>query len=53
MMHLPIAEQGKRLWQVLSGGLAYHAAPANFRALQTFRDQVIANSDASRTGIPI
>jgi len=40
MMHLPIAEQGKRLWQVLSGWLAYHAVPTNFRALQMFRDQV-------------
>jgi hypothetical protein len=40
MMHLPIAEQGKRLWQVLSGWLAYHAVPTNFRALQVFRDQV-------------
>jgi RNA-directed DNA polymerase len=41
MMHLPIAEQGKRLWQILSGWLAYHAVPTNFRALQTFRDRVI------------
>jgi group II intron reverse transcriptase/maturase len=40
MMHLPIAEQGKRLWQVLFGWLAYHAVPTNFRALQTFRDRV-------------
>ena len=40
MMHLPIAEQGKRLCQVLSGWLAYHAVPTNFRALQVFRDQV-------------
>jgi RNA-directed DNA polymerase len=40
MMHLPIAEQGKRLWQVLSGWLAYHAVPMNFRALQMFRDRV-------------
>ena len=40
MMHLPIPEQGKRLWQVLSGWLAYHAVPTNFRALQIFRDQV-------------
>ena len=40
MMHLPIAEQGKRLWQILSGWLAYHAVPTNFRALQMFRDRV-------------
>ncbi len=40
MMLLPIAEQGKRLWQVLSGWLAHHAVPTNFRALQMFRDQV-------------
>jgi RNA-directed DNA polymerase len=40
MMHLPIPEQGKRLWQVLNGWLAYHAVPTNFRALQTFRDRV-------------
>lgn len=40
MMHLPIAEQGKRLWQIVSGWLAYHAVPTNFRALQTFRDRV-------------
>ena len=40
MMHLPIAEQGKRVWQILSGWLAYHAVPTNFRALQMFRDRV-------------
>ena len=39
MMHLPIPEQGKRLWQVLSGWLAYHAVPTNFRALQAFRNR--------------
>lgn len=33
MMHLPIAEQGKRLWQVLTGWFAFHAVPTNFRAL--------------------
>ena len=33
-------EQGKWLWQVLSGWLAYHAVPTNFRALQAFRDHV-------------
>jgi group II intron reverse transcriptase/maturase len=41
MMHLPIPEQGKRLWQVLSGWLAYHAVPTNFRALQVFRNRVM------------
>jgi RNA-directed DNA polymerase len=41
MMHLPIPEQGKRLCQILSGWLAYHAVPTNFRALQKFRDRVI------------
>ena len=40
MMHLPIPKQGKQLWQILSGWLAYHAAPTNFRALQAFRDHV-------------
>jgi RNA-directed DNA polymerase len=40
MMHLPIPKQGKRLWQILSGWLAYHAVPTNFRALQAFRDHV-------------
>jgi len=40
MMHLPIAEQGKRLYQILAGWFAYHAVPTNFRALQRFRDQV-------------
>ena len=33
IMHLPIAEEGKRLWQVLSGWLDYHAVPTNSRAL--------------------
>ena len=41
MMHLPIPKQGKRLWQILSGWLAYHAVPTNFRALQAFRDHVM------------
>ena len=40
MMHRPIPEQGKWLWQVLSGWFAYHAVPTNCRALQAFRYHV-------------
>ena len=40
-MHQPIARQGDWLRQVVTGYFAYHAAPTNIRALQTFRDCVI------------
>jgi group II intron reverse transcriptase/maturase len=36
-MHRPIPEQGKWLKQVITGFLAYHAVPTNFRALLRFR----------------
>ena len=38
-MHEPLPEQGQWLAQILTGWLASHAAPTNFRALQLFRDQ--------------
>jgi hypothetical protein len=39
-MHTSIPEQGRWLRAVVSGFLAYHAVPTNFRALNAFRYQV-------------
>ena len=39
-MHRPIPEQGKWLKQVITGFLAYHAVPTNFRALLRFRAHI-------------
>jgi RNA-directed DNA polymerase len=39
--HLPLAEQGKWLGQVVRGYFAYHAVPTNIRALASFRTQAI------------
>jgi len=39
-MHEPIPEQGRWLKQVVSGYFAYHAVPANSRALGAFRYHV-------------
>jgi hypothetical protein len=41
-MHRPIPEQGKWLKQVITGFLAYHAVPTNFRALLRFRAYIKA-----------
>jgi group II intron reverse transcriptase/maturase len=40
-MHQPIPEQGRWLAQVIRGFFAYHAVPANFAALGTFRHQIV------------
>jgi len=39
-LHQPIPEQGRWLRQVVTGFFAYHAVPTNYRALQTFRNNV-------------
>lgn len=39
-MHLPIAEQGAWLRQVVVGYFGYHAVPNNIRALSAFRRQI-------------
>ncbi len=39
-LHLPIAEQGSWLRQVVLGYYGYHAVPNNIRALSAFRRQV-------------
>ena len=39
--HEPIAETGKWLRSVVQGYFNYHAVPGNFRALQTFRREVV------------
>lgn len=40
MMHVPLAEQYKRLSRVLQGHYAYYGRPHNIRALETFRREV-------------
>jgi len=40
-LHQPIPEQGRWLRQVVTGFFAYHAVPTNYRALQTFRTNVM------------
>jgi group II intron reverse transcriptase/maturase len=39
-LHLPVAEQGRWLAQVISGHQQYYAVPGNFKAVQAFRTQV-------------
>ena len=39
-MHLPVAEVGRWLAQVLSGHYRYFGVPRNYRALDQFRDRV-------------
>ena len=40
-MHQSIPVQGKWLGQVVSGYFIYHAVPTNYRALHSFREEVI------------
>jgi RNA-directed DNA polymerase len=40
-MHLPVAEQGSWLGQVVRGYFAYHAVPSNLRSLVAFHNHVI------------
>jgi RNA-directed DNA polymerase len=40
-MHLPVAEQGSWLGQVVRGYFAYHAVPSNLRSLVAFHEHVI------------
>jgi len=39
-MHLPIAEQGVWLGQLVRGHLNYYAVPAKIHAVNAFRDHV-------------
>jgi hypothetical protein len=39
-MHLPIAEQGNWLGQVVTGYFAYHAVPSNLGSLVAFHNHV-------------
>ncbi|MGH3282896.1 MAG: hypothetical protein ACRDNW_27735, partial [Trebonia sp.] len=39
-LHLPVAEQGRWLAQVVSGHQQYYAVPGNYKAVQAFRTQV-------------
>jgi RNA-directed DNA polymerase len=40
-LHLPVAEQGRWLAQVVSGHQRYYAVPGNYKAAQAFRTRVI------------
>jgi hypothetical protein len=40
-MHWPISELGKWLGRVVKGYFNYHAVPTNYRALVTFRAEII------------